>query len=208
MRDINQATLLGTISKEVKMAQGKSGIAIANIPISTIKEGWNGGKDQTTFHTIVCFGDLAELAKSFQLGDRILARGRIQNESYETPEGVRKTFTKITASEMAKCVSEAGESKRPSPEPGGKAPENFPRGESSPAATFPYQDKENDINWNKPEEGADGCSYAKKDGILMTCAWRNPEKPSEGGSIYGMKDGGSEWEPMGSIPNTTKVPFN
>lgn len=200
MRDINEATLLGTVSKEVQVNQGKSGILICNIPISTVKKGWNGGKDQSTYHTVVCFGELADVAQNFKVGDRVMARGRIQNDSYEV-NGEKRIKTKITASQVVLCseeVVEGGDKAAPS---GGKPAANFPRGESdlNDESAFPFQDKERGLTWEKPKEGDEGWSYVQKDAVLYACAWDNPETPYDGGVVYSMQSGDVDWSPAGKI---------
>jgi single-stranded DNA-binding protein len=206
-RDINEATVLGTISKPVQMASGKSGISIANIPLSTTKKGWNGGKDQVTFHTVVCFGELADMAEGCSVGDRIMAKGRIQNDSYTTPEGENRVKTKITASQLAKCLAEGNDEPRSAPAPKtGDSSANFHRGESSPKAAFPFYDTDRDVNWNKPKTEDNGYSFVTKGAFTFTCAWIDADKPSMGGSVFSMTSGDTEWKPAGEIPGAKTAP--
>jgi single-strand DNA-binding protein len=105
MRDLNKVEVMGTISKPVRTASSKSGLPIANIPIATVQKRQTGN-DITTYHTIVCFGELADMASTFNVGDRVFATGSIQNESYEK-DGQRQTMTKVKATHLAQLASEA-----------------------------------------------------------------------------------------------------
>ena len=208
MRDLNKTELLGTIGKEVKTFVSKDGLAITNIPITTTQKRRDGKSDINTYHTIVCFAELAEMAANFNVGDRIFATGSIQNDSYEK-DGQRVYVTKIKATHLAKLASEASANEKPSagPAQGGNSTANFPRGESSPVAAFPYHDDKRNVSWPKPDANSDGHSYARNGDYTLTCAWNDPSDPKKGGAVYGMTEGDSEWQPMGSIPNTAPIPF-
>jgi len=203
MRDLNKVELLGTISQDLRLATSKSGLSIANIPISTTQVKQNG-TEISTYHTIVCFGELADMASEFAVGDRIFASGKIQNESYEK-DGQKVRVTKIVASHLAKLLSEGvGEKQGASaPAPGGKPPANFLHGESKPKPTFPFFDAERQLNWPKPEEN--NCSFITQGDVTLTCAWQDPENPSKGGSVYEMKKDDTDWQSIGSI--STAPPF-
>tara|TARA_R100001463_G_scaffold45515_1_gene93816 strand:+ start:6312 stop:6932 length:621 start_codon:yes stop_codon:yes gene_type:complete len=206
MRDQNRVSLKGTVSKEVTTATSKNGLAIANIPISTTQSRQNGN-DITTYHTIVCFGELAEMAASFQLGDRVSVEGSIQNDSYEK-DGQRIRVTKVKASHLDKLFSEAVDAPAGNASPKKEDSANFPLGEASKPTGFPFLDSQRQINWEKPGPEDNGCSpVVEQSGVHMTCRWEDPENPLSGGIVYGMKDGEESWTQLGTIPNTVDLPF-
>ena len=207
MRDLNKTELLGTIGREVKTFVSKDGLAITNIPITTVQQR-RDKTDISTYHTIVCFAELAEMAADFQIGDRIFATGSIQNDSYEK-DGQKVYVTKIKATHLAKLASESSSEPKPNAGSNGenKSTANFLRGESSNPVAFPYHDSKRQISWDQPGPDADGCSYASQGDLTLTCAWQDPSNPKKGGSVYGMREGDKEWQPMGSIPNTASIPF-
>tara|TARA_R110000824_G_scaffold324556_3_gene511510 strand:- start:1053 stop:1667 length:615 start_codon:yes stop_codon:yes gene_type:complete len=204
MRDLNKVELLGSVSREIKMAQSAKGLSIANIPIATVVSR-QSGSDIKTFHTIVCFGELADMASTFVVGDRVFISGSVQNESYEK-NGQKVYVTKIKASHLAKLMSEAED--KP---PGGEtkkeeSAENFPLGEVSSKPNFPFYDAERKVTWDKP--GDSKCSPCiVKDGINMTCQWESMEDPSLGAVVFGMKDGDESWKEIGTIKSTVDIPF-
>tara|TARA_Y100000356_G_C11131792_1_gene220449 strand:- start:16 stop:573 length:558 start_codon:yes stop_codon:yes gene_type:complete len=185
------------------MASGGSGISIANIPMATVKKGWNGKKDQTTFHTVVCFGELADMASSFVEGDRIMAKGRLQKNSYTDKDEIKRIETNIVASQIAKILSETTENSGDSPQQGGASAANFPHGESS-KPTFPFHDFKRNVDWPKPDDK--GYSFVTlNNGNTLTCSWLDPSNPKKGGDVYEMKQGDEAWTPIGSIQ--TAPPF-
>lgn len=203
MRDLNTVEILGTVSREVKLNKSAKGLSIANIPVAT-KVTRQGGTEISTYHTIVCFGELADMAAGFSVGDRVFVNGSIQNESYEK-DGQKVYVTKIKASCLAKLASEA-EDTAPSAQSGGAAPENFPRGEAK--SSFPFFDNKNQINWSAPGPNDKNCSpIVEKGGVHMTCAWVDPKDPTKGGTVYGMRDGEDNWIKLNDIPNTQDIPF-
>jgi single stranded DNA-binding protein len=205
MRDTNMVFLTGTVSKDVESGSTNSGLSYANIPMATVKSGFNGKADQTTFHTVSCFGELADMASGLVVGNRLSVTGRIQTDSWGGENGTPKTYRqKVVASNVSKILGEASEGEKATAQ-GGKPPENFLRGESSPKAAFPFHDAERNVDWPKP--GPDGCSFITTDKATITCAWLNPQNPVEGGSVYEMKPGDSDWNPIGSIQATAKTPF-
>lgn len=208
MRDLNKVELMGSVSREVKLNQSAKGLSIANIPMATIQNRQNG-MQITTYHTVVCFGALADMAAKFQVDDRIFVSGNIQNESYEK-DGQKVYVTKVKASHLAKIASEAIDSppqSKGAPE-GGKPAANFPHGETNKVVSFPFFDTERQVNWEKPEKDGSMCSPTiEKNGLIMICRWENDEDPTCGGTVFGMKPDDTEWSVIGEIPNTVKVPF-
>tara|TARA_R110000751_G_scaffold246434_2_gene346388 strand:- start:1045 stop:1689 length:645 start_codon:yes stop_codon:yes gene_type:complete len=214
MRDLNNMNLLGTIGREVKMFESKNGLAISNIPVTTVQQR-QGKSEISTFHTVVCFGELATMAADFKVGDRIYASGKIQNDSYEK-DGQKIRVTKIVASHIAKVLNEGVEQStqttpQSNPAPGGgQPPANFPLGESSAKTTFPFHDVERNMIWVKPTAEDQGCSFHKEQGteVLMTCAWNDPLEPEKGGTVYSMdpSKGDTDWKHVGNVPSTL-IPF-
>lgn len=189
MRDLNKIEVLGTVSQPVRTNKTGSGLSIANIPIATVVKNRTSGKEFTTYHTIVCFAELADMASSFSEGDRVFATGSIQNDSYEK-DGQRVRVTKIKASHLAKVLSEALDQPQESPSNGKGDTANFPHGEISTTASFPFHDAERQVTWAAPTKDDNGCSpVVEKSGVFMTCRWEDPGNPLLGGIVYGMKDG-------------------
>lgn len=209
MRDLNKVELLGSVSKEVRINQSAKGLSIANIPVSTVQKRANG-MEINTYHTVVCFGELADMASTFKVGDRVFASGNIQNESYEK-DGQKVYVTKVKASHLARLSAEAldtpaGSQSAPK---GGDAPANFPHGETNKSVGFPFYDEQRSIKWEQPAKDGSQCSpTVEKNGLVLTCRWEDEEDPSRGGTVFGMKQGETEWSVHGQIPGVDNdIPF-
>lgn len=202
MRDLNKVELLGSVSREVKLNQSAKGLSIANIPMATTQKRANG-MEITTYHTVVCFGELADMASTFNVGDRVFASGNIQNESYEK-DGQKVYVTKVKASHLARLAAEALDTPpaaQTAPQ-GGQAPANFPHGETNKRVGFPFYDNQRNISWEKPAKDGSQCSpTVEKNGLILTVRWENDEDPSKGGTVFGMKQDETEWKVVGQIPD-------
>lgn len=96
---INNATLLGNITKDPQVRYTQSGQAVCSFSLATNRSVKydQGYKDEATFHNIVCWAKLAELvARDYTKGDKVYIQGRIQNRSYEK-DGVTKYISEIVA---------------------------------------------------------------------------------------------------------------
>ncbi len=55
----------------------------------------------TSFFDVAAWNDLAEhIAQSFKQGDRVMVAGRIEQRSWETPEGDKRSKLEVTATEV------------------------------------------------------------------------------------------------------------
>tara|TARA_Y100001973_G_C5182692_1_gene325859 strand:+ start:810 stop:1421 length:612 start_codon:yes stop_codon:yes gene_type:complete len=203
MRDINEATVLGTVNQPVRVNPTKNG-SVANVSVETKQV--RGDNSFSTYHNVTCWNDLADIASTLQEGDRVFATGRISTDSYE--KNGQKIYKKIlTASAFAKIAQGADSAEKPSAAPsgpqGGPPGSGFSGGKGGRSA-FPYTDTVNKISWNKPE--ADGFSYAGKEGEEYCVSWADPKDPAKGGTLYIFKDV-EGWSPNGRVGDDSDIPF-
>jgi single-stranded DNA-binding protein len=203
MRDINEATLLGTVNQPVRVNPTKNG-SVANVSIETKQV--RGDKSFSTYHNVTCWNDLADIAATLQEGDRVFATGRISTDSYE--KGGQKVYKKIlTASAFAKIAqgADSGEtaSAAPSAPQGGPPGSGFSGGKGGGSA-FPYVDKLLKVSWNKPEP--DGFSYSGKGGKEYCASWKDPTNPKKGGTVYWLTENDG-WEERAHILEDSDIPF-
>ena len=204
-RDQNLVLLTGTVSKDVTTNKTQKGLSIANIPVST-KVVRQNGTEIVTYHTILCFGELADLAATFKVGNRIHCSGSIQKESWEK-EGVKQYTTKVKATHLILSSREA-EDQPQATNSGGNSSGNFPLGETSNKAGFPFSYKRYGIRFEKPGAGDNGCSPpVEHKGVFVTCRWEDPSDASYGGTVYAMKDGSEQWDEIDKIPSSVDLPF-
>ena len=96
---LNKATLIGNITKDIELKSIPSGIKVASFGLATNRT-WkdkDGNKqEQAEFHNIVAFGKQAEvIAQYCGKGDQLFIEGRIQTRSWDKEDGTIAYRTEI-----------------------------------------------------------------------------------------------------------------
>lgn len=124
MRGINKVILVGNIGKdpEVQYLEGENPIPVAKFPLATteMRKEKNGGQiPETTWHNIVLWRGLAELAgKYLKKGSLVYIEGKLRNRTFEDKDKNKKFYTEIVADNLimldkrkdAKPIDEDGNS--------------------------------------------------------------------------------------------------
>ena len=99
-RTINRVELLGRVGSDPELRSTKSGTAVVQLRLATDRR--NGdGEAQTDWHTVVCWAKQAEaVAEYVRTGERVYVSGRLQQQSWETDQGERRSRTEVHASEV------------------------------------------------------------------------------------------------------------
>lgn len=100
MAGVNKAILLGNLGKDPEIRYTPQGTAVCNFSIATSRT-WKGKdgvkKEETDWHSIVCFDRLAESCAEFlRKGSKVYVEGRIKTEKWEK-DGEARQATKIYA---------------------------------------------------------------------------------------------------------------
>lgn len=104
-RGINKVILIGNLGSDPEVRYSASGVAVTRFRIAT-SESWrdrqtNEQKENTEWHSIVCFQRLAEIAAEYlRKGSKVYIEGRLKTDSWETPEGQKRYRTEINAREL------------------------------------------------------------------------------------------------------------
>lgn len=203
MRDVNEATLVGTVNRPVRVNPTKNG-SVANVSVETKQV--RGDNSFTTYHDVTCWNDLADVAATVKEGDRVFVIGRMTTDSWEK-DGQKQYKKIITASAFAKVAQSAGGDAKSAAasrgSQGGPPGSGFSGGKGG-RSTFPYLDNQNKISWEEPS--ADGFSYAGKGGEEYCVSWADPSNPSKGGTLYIFDDEGG-WQVTGSVQPDADLPF-
>ena len=98
---LNKVFLLGNLTRDPELrhtAQGTS-VATFGIAVNRTYRGNDGeNKTEVSFFNIVVWGKIGEnCAKFLSKGRPVLIEGRLQNRSYETQDGQKRTVTEIIA---------------------------------------------------------------------------------------------------------------
>jgi single-strand DNA-binding protein len=97
-------TIAGNLVEDPEVRFPPNGAAVANLRVAVtarVKDGdtWRDG--DTSFYRVSVWRQLAEHAgDSLSKGDRVLVVGRLQQRSWETPEGDKRSVVEITADEI------------------------------------------------------------------------------------------------------------
>ncbi|MBI2120376.1 MAG: single-stranded DNA-binding protein [Parcubacteria group bacterium] len=96
---LNKAFLYGNLTKDPEIKALPSGVKVASFGLATSRN-WkdkNGVKQESTvFHNIVMFGVQADLAAQYlKKGKPIFVEGRIENRSWDGPDGTKKYRSEV-----------------------------------------------------------------------------------------------------------------
>ncbi len=102
---LNEANVLGNLTKKPELRQTTSGQFVASFSVATNRK-WtdkntNEQKEETEFHNVVAWGKLAqEIAEKMELGQKAFVRGRVQTRSWDGPDGEKRYTTEINAEKV------------------------------------------------------------------------------------------------------------
>lgn len=100
----NRVQLIGNLGQDPEMKTLESGKKVAHFTLATNDDFKNGDGQkvsETTWHNIVAWNSLAEIAgKYLKKGQQVAVEGRIVYRNYEDKKGVTKYITEIVLNEM------------------------------------------------------------------------------------------------------------
>jgi len=106
MSNGNNVTIVGNLTRDPELRFTPSGQATASFGVA-VNRRWQNRQSQeweeaTSFFDVVCWGQLAEnTAQSLGRGARVIVSGRLDQRSWETQEGDRRSKIEVTADEVA-----------------------------------------------------------------------------------------------------------
>jgi single-strand DNA-binding protein len=93
---LNQIVLTGNLGQDPEIFYTSEGNSIAKFSLA-----FKSGKQKTSWIKVACFGRLAELAeKHLHQGARVGVIGAIEENKWETDEGVKKSTYQINANSL------------------------------------------------------------------------------------------------------------
>lgn len=98
--------LVGNLTRDPELRFVASGQATASFGLA-VNRVWTDRvsqerREQTSFFDVVCWGTLAEnVAASLQKGDRAVVTGRLEQRTWETQEGERRSKVEVVADEVS-----------------------------------------------------------------------------------------------------------
>ncbi len=133
----NTVTVIGNVTRDPELRYLNSGTALASFGVA-----WNNRyKDRngeqvedTSFFDVTCWRDLADnVAESISKGDRVIVYGKLEQRSWETQDGEKRSKVEIVADEVAPSLrwatAQVNKIRRDGPSGGGNAGGPPPRNE-------------------------------------------------------------------------------
>lgn len=103
MASENSVTLVGNCTKDPELRYTTSGRGVASFGLAVNRRYQSNGEwqEQTSFFNVVAWGDLGEnAAASLVKGSRVILTGRLEQRSYETAEGDKRSITEVVADDL------------------------------------------------------------------------------------------------------------
>ncbi len=98
MSGVNKAIIVGNLGRDPETRETRSGTVVCNFSVATSSK--RQGEEQTEWHRVVTFGDVAEAcSKYLSKGRQVYVEGRIQTRSYEK-DGEKRYATEIVAASV------------------------------------------------------------------------------------------------------------
>jgi len=101
----NSITIVGNLTRDPEMRYTASGISTATFGVA-VNRSWrnqqtNEWEERTSFFNVVCWRQLADnVAASLKKGMRVVATGRLEQRSWETQDGEKRSVIEVVADEV------------------------------------------------------------------------------------------------------------
>ena len=98
-----QVTISGNVSQEPELIFTQGGTALGKFSVACERSWDQNGekKKETSFFNVVCWGRLAEnVCGSVKKGYRVVVEGRLDQRSFETNAGEKRSVVEVTASDV------------------------------------------------------------------------------------------------------------
>ncbi len=98
----NTITVVGNITRDPELRFTPSGAAVANFGVAWNKKGQDGKEDEVSFFDVTCWRNLAEnVSESLTKGSRVVVYGRLEQRSWQTNDGDKRSKVEIIADDVA-----------------------------------------------------------------------------------------------------------
>jgi single-strand DNA-binding protein len=98
---LNKVLLIGNLGKDPEVRQANSGVAICTMTVATKdrrKDQSGNWSDHTEWHSVVCFGKVAENSGRFlRKGRQVYIEGKLQTRKWQDKEGRDRYTTEVVA---------------------------------------------------------------------------------------------------------------
>ncbi len=109
MANGNNITLVGNITRDPELRFTNTGQATSSFGLA-VNRRWQNRQTQeweeaTSFFDVVCWREMAEnAAESLSRGARVIVTGRLEQRSWETPDGDKRSKVEVVADEIGPSI--------------------------------------------------------------------------------------------------------
>jgi single-strand DNA-binding protein len=138
-------TLVGNLTRDPELRFTQSGQAIATLGIAVSRRYQQNGEwqEKTSFFNITAWGQLGEnAASSLSKGSRAIVTGRLEQRSYETADGEKRSVVEVVADEIGPSLRWATAQVDRNDRREGGAPAGASSGAAPRGGTTTYDDTE------------------------------------------------------------------
>tara|TARA_B100000686_G_C16621647_1_gene879561 strand:+ start:164 stop:601 length:438 start_codon:yes stop_codon:yes gene_type:complete len=97
----NTVTVVGNVTRDPELRFTPNGAPVCNFGLAWNRKGQND-EEVVSFFDITCWRNLAEnVAESISKGSRVIVYGRLDQRSWDTQEGERRSKVEIIADDVA-----------------------------------------------------------------------------------------------------------
>lgn len=139
----NSVTLIGNLVDDPELRFTPSGVAMAKVRFAVNRRYMqnNEWQEETSFFSGTCWRDMAEnAAESLQKGTRVIVVGRLEQRTWETNEGEKRSTIEVRIDDIGPSIRWATASVTKSPRSGSYAGSSGGGGTSTPPAPVARED--------------------------------------------------------------------
>lgn len=135
----NTVTVVGNVTRDPELRYTSGGAAVTSFGLAWNQKGRDGQEDKVSFFDVTCWRQLAEnVSESITKGSRVVVYGRLEQRSWQTQEGDKRTKVEIIADDVAPSLKWASaEISRNEFRGGGESMGGSQGGTPQPAANTP-----------------------------------------------------------------------
>ncbi|HUY06162.1 MAG TPA: single-stranded DNA-binding protein [Acidimicrobiales bacterium] len=145
MANGNNVVLVGNVTRDPELRFTPSGQATATFGLA-VNRRWQNRTTQeweeaTSFFDVVCWREMAEnVSETLTKGARVIVSGRLEQRSWETPEGDKRSRVEIIADELGPSLrwatAQISKNERRGPGEGNSYASGAPRATAGVAPTY------------------------------------------------------------------------
>lgn len=100
MEEHNQVQLIGNVARELELRTTGTGKKVGSFRLGV------SGRQASSFFTVVCWEQQAELAAGWTQGTRVKVQGRLQSREWATENGDKRSAVEVVAETLERVEAQ------------------------------------------------------------------------------------------------------